>query len=77
MQERKMYTTSELAFAAYLKMKGVKMLSAARVQGGRFEFVFDDPTGSCDSHLVDFLNSDFGIFDAQMKSLKKIIYSKK
>ena len=71
------HTTSELPFAAYLKMRGVKLLTAAKNTSGRFEFVFDDPNGACEAHLVDFLNGEFSTFDAQMKALKKAIYSKK
>jgi hypothetical protein len=70
------YTTSELPLAAYLKMKGVKLISASRVLSGKFEFIFDDTQGHCQQHFVDFINGEFSTFDAQVKSLKKMIYSK-
>ena len=35
------YTTSDLALAAFLVMRGLPLLSANRIQG-RFEFIFDD-----------------------------------
>jgi hypothetical protein len=38
--------------------------------------VFDDKTGTCANHFVDFLNGEFSTYDAQLKSLKKMIYTK-
>ena len=70
------YTTSELALAAYLKMRGVRLISAGKTLTGKFEFVFDDKTGVCSGHFVDFLNGEFSTYDSNLKSLKKMIYSK-
>lgn len=70
------YTTSELPLAAYLRMKGVKLISAKKGVTGKFEFIFDDSAAVCHRHLLDFLNSEFNMFDTQMKSLKKMIYTK-
>lgn len=70
------YTTSELALAAYLKMRGVRLISASKTSTGKFEFIFDDKANACEGHFVDFLNGEFSVFDAQLKSLKKMIYSK-
>jgi hypothetical protein len=70
------YTTSELALAAYLKMRGARLISAGKTATGKFEFVFDDKTGTCANHFVDFLNGEFSTYDAQLKSLKKMIYTK-
>ena len=70
------YTTSELPVAAYLKMKGVKLISAKSETGGKFVFKFDDAKNECASHVLDFFNGDFCTFDAHLKSLKKMIYSR-
>jgi hypothetical protein len=70
------YTTSELALAAFLRMKGVKLIKASKGQTGKFEFIFDDSVGVCQKHVIDFLNSEFSAFDSQIKSLKKMLYSK-
>lgn len=70
------YVTSEISLAAYLRMKGVKLVSASRSQSGKFEFVFDDGAGICASHFIDFLNGEFSEYDSHLKSLKKMIYSK-
>ena len=71
-----MYTTSEIPIAAYLRMKGVKLLSATADQNGKFVFKFDDPGNVCDMLAIEFLNSDFSTFDAHLKTLKKMVYTK-
>lgn len=70
------YTTSELALAAYLRMRGVRLISAGKAPTGKFEFIFDDKNAECSGHFVDFLNGEFSMFDNQLKSLKKMIYTK-
>ena len=70
------YTTSELALAAYLRMRSVRLISASKTSTGKFEFVFDDKQNECSGHFVDFLNGEFSVFDAQLKALKKMIYVK-
>jgi hypothetical protein len=70
------YTTSELPVAAFLKMKGVRLISASTHQGGKFMFKFDDSKSECESYALEFFNSEFCTFDAHLKSLKKIIYSR-
>ena len=39
------YKTSDLGLAAFLVMKGMKLKSANKARG-RFEFLFEDPSGS-------------------------------
>jgi hypothetical protein len=39
------YKTSDLSIAAYLMMKGMKLLDAKRANNGQFMFEFDDPQG--------------------------------
>ena len=70
------YITSELSLAAYLKMKGVKLIKAGKTSTGKFEFIFDDSQQDCGNHFVDYLNSEFSTYDAALKSLKKMLYSK-
>ena len=70
------YTTSELALAAYLRLRSVRLISASKTSTGKFEFVFDDKKNECSGHFVDFLNGEFSVFDAQLKALKKMIYVK-
>tara|TARA_A100001515_G_scaffold143716_1_gene145606 strand:+ start:901 stop:1131 length:231 start_codon:yes stop_codon:yes gene_type:complete len=68
------FETSDIAIAAYIMMKGLKLQSAGRDQRGRFQFVFDDPNHLGTGYAVDFVNSESAKFDAHMKNLKNILY---
>ena len=69
------YETSDLALAAYLTFKGLKLISAKKLQSGRFQFVIDDTNGEADSLSLEYFSSDFCRFDNQVRSLKKLLYS--
>jgi hypothetical protein len=69
------YTTSDIALAAYLKLKGLRLVDCGR--GDKFSFVFEDPNNEAEQFALDFINSDMRKYDDEMRSLKKIIYSKK
>ena len=68
------FETSDIGVAAYIMMKGLKLLNASRDQRGRFRFVFDDPKNLGQQLSVDFVNSESAKFDAHIKNLKNIIY---
>ena len=69
------YSTSDIALAAYLKLRGLILIECDR--GDKFNFVFDDPEGIAESLALEFANSDMRRYDDEMRSLKKVIYSKK
>ena len=71
---RKVYVTSDIAIAAFLMMKGMKLLSAARERNGRFRFEFDDASQKADLYAVEFANSESAKFDAHVKNLKNLIF---
>jgi hypothetical protein len=68
------YTTSDIALAAYLKLKGLRLTECGR--GDKFNFVFEDPDSQAESLAIEFVNSDMRKYDDEVRSLKKIIYSK-
>ena len=70
----KTFETSDIGVAAYVMMKGLKLKSASRGNGGRFRFVFDDPHMVGNKLSVDYVNSESAKFDAHMKNLKNILY---
>ena len=72
----KEYSTPDLSLAAYLLMKGMRLLSAEKTLSGKFNFSFSDPDSKAQKLAVDFLNSDFSDYDNHVRNLKKIIYSK-
>ena len=67
------YETSDLATAAYLHMKGLKLIKANSSSGGRFRFTFDDD-GRAESLAYEFINSECSKFDNHVRLLKKMIY---
>lgn len=70
------YETSDLALAAFLTLKGLKLVSAKRLDSGRFEFVLDDSEKKAETLAIDFFSSEFCEYDNKVRSLKKILYSK-
>jgi hypothetical protein len=70
------YKTSDLSFAAYLSMKGLKLLKAKKSDDGRFEFELSDPLDESNALLVEYLNSECNEFDNHIRKIKKFLYSK-
>ena len=70
----KLYVTSDIAIAAFLMMKGMKLISATRGVKGRFRFEFDDAKNNADKLAVEFVNSESAKFDAHVKNLKNILF---
>ena len=61
--------------AAFLLMRGLKLLEAEKVASGKFNFTFDDPDDRAKKLALDFVNSEFCEFDNQVRNLKKLIYN--
>ena len=70
------YKTSDLALAAFLSLRGLKLVSAGRLESGRFEFILNDPGKEADALSLEYFGSDYCKFDNQVRTLKKILYSK-
>ena len=72
------WSTTDIGVAAFLRLKGYKILKAGRQAGrnSRFVFVFDDPGGTADGHAIDYANSDCQRFDAEIRNLKKLIHGR-
>jgi hypothetical protein len=70
----KKFETSDIGIAAYVMMRGLKLLRASRGNTGRFNFIFSDPDDLGKVYAVDYVNSESAKFDAHMKNLKNILY---
>ena len=70
----KTFETSDIGIAAYVMMRGLKLLSAKRGHRGRFSFVFEDLQNQGTGFAVDYVNSESAKFDAHIKNLKNILY---
>jgi len=68
------FKTSDIAIAAYLMMKGMKLIDARRLNNGRFHFEFDDPSAKGSKLAIEYVNSESAKFDSHIKNLKNIIF---
>ena len=68
------FKTSDIAIAAYLMMKEMKLIDARRLNNGRFHFEFDDPSGKGNTYAIEYVNSESAKFDSHIKNLKNIIF---
>lgn len=73
------FTTSDLALAAYLLTKGRRLIVAEKSSSGRYHFEIEDDVSQgfslCNRLKIEFVNSEFIKFDNNLKMLKKMIYS--
>lgn len=76
-----LWDTPELNVAAYLHYKGKRIVHATREPSGKYIIMFSNPKmqndKSCEEYEIEFLNSDFIRFDNSMKTIKKIVNSKR
>lgn len=75
MSGKNTYTTSDIALAAYLRLKGLALLECSN-EGPKFRFLFEDPDNQAQDLALEFINSDFRRYDDEMRSLKKVLYSR-
>tara|TARA_R100001082_G_scaffold103833_1_gene74770 strand:+ start:335 stop:559 length:225 start_codon:yes stop_codon:yes gene_type:complete len=68
------YKTSDLSIAAFLMMKGLKLLNANRSSNGQFMFEFEDPDNNGISYAIEFASSSCAVYDNHVRNLKKILY---
>ena len=70
----KQYTTNDLSFTAFMLMRGAKLITAKKL-GQNFVFTLLLNGRSSRSLHLEYINSDLPKFDAQIKELKKIMFS--
>ncbi len=75
MNQNNIFQTSDLALAAYMVTKGMRLLKAERKPSGRYHFEIEDPDRKADEYKMEFINSEFYKFDNNLKTLKKMVYS--
>ena len=71
----KKFITSDIGIAAFLQLKGIKLLLCTRLDSGKFHFEFDDTAASCQALSLEFLNSEYCQFDNNVRNLKKLLFS--
>jgi hypothetical protein len=69
------FTTDDLAFSAYLKMKGHPLIKSDQKKSKSiFTFEVD---GNIDQLIVEFINSQFAQFYNELRNLKKMILTER
>tara|TARA_Y100000310_G_scaffold302373_1_gene339625 strand:+ start:316 stop:534 length:219 start_codon:yes stop_codon:yes gene_type:complete len=71
MQDNTQYITADIGLAAFLLVKGQKLVSAGRDRN-RYKFVFQDQK-VCEQLAVEYVNSEYSRFDASLKNLKNLV----
>ena len=69
------FITSDIGIAAYLQLRGYKLVKCFRQSTGKFHFEFEDLEDQCRQCSIEFLESDFCKFDNNVRNLKKILFS--
>ena len=70
------YKTSDLALAAFLTMRGLKLVSAGKLSNGNFNFEIEDPDEKAHALSMEYLGSELCEFDNKIRTLKKLLYSR-
>ena len=66
------FITSDISFAAFILMRGAKLVSVGR-QRGKFEFAFDC-NGEEGRLEAEYVSSEFPRYDAALRQLKRRLY---
>ncbi len=66
--------TDDLAFSAYLKMKGFQLVESRRNRKN-IQFVFDIDIEDQNQMKIEFINSEFINYYNEVRNLKKIVMS--
>jgi hypothetical protein len=74
MAEIKEFATSDLALAGYLKLRGLELAKVDRSNPRKAVFYFDDSIDVAEQLVLEFANSDFRKYDAEIRALKKLIH---
>ena len=69
------FVTSDIGIAAFLQLKGYRILECKRQPSGKFFFKFEDKESTAAQSSIHFLESDFCKFDNNVRNLKKILFS--
>ncbi len=66
-----MIETTDLAFAAFLKLNGLKLKNFYN-KGPQVVFAFDDPENEEKTFAIAYLNSSERAFHQELRALKKL-----
>jgi len=68
------YKTHDMAIAAFLLMRGKKILNASvDPHSGKYIFIFDDSDSNAKSLSLEFLSSECFLYDSFIRMLRGMI----
>jgi len=65
-------STDDLAFSAYLKMRGYQLIKSNTIKSKKF-FVFQMENNQAETLKIEFINSEFLNFYNELRNMKKIL----
>lgn len=72
-ESKSVFVTNDMSFAAYLRLKDVKMVNAKKLgRTFKFSFVYES---RIEQLKIDYINSESSRHDDEIRKLKKILYS--
>ena len=74
MSQIKEFATTDLALAGYLKLRGLELVKIDRSNEKRAVFYFNDNLDVVEHMAIEFANSEFRKYDAEIRALKKLIH---
>jgi hypothetical protein len=67
------YTTADISLAAFLLLKGMRIVSARR-EKGKFAFTFDDAENVAFDLSQEYVLSEYPRYDASLRQMKRMLY---
>ncbi|MGE5551513.1 MAG: DUF5659 domain-containing protein [Bacteroidota bacterium] len=74
MDKQKRFVTTDLGLAAYLKLRGLVLSSVDRSVPNAVTFVFEDELDVCEQLRMEYVNSDYYRFNAELRGVKKLVH---
>ena len=70
------FVTSDIAIAAFLLMRGFKLISAT-ITSGVYNFCFSDPEDKANIACIEYVNSECSTFDSNLRTLRGMLRDSK
>lgn len=67
------YTTADISLAAFLLMKGMRILAAKR-ERGKFVFEFENSENRAFDLSQEYIQSEHPRYDASLRQIKRMLY---
>ena len=69
---KNIFTTSDIAIAAFLLMRNYRLISAT-ISSGVYNFCFEDPDNNASAACIEYINSECSTFDSNLRTLRGML----